>query len=254
VLAALVGLVALVASPAFAQARDEVQALRREVEALKEGQAAILNELRELRRLLQARPAARPPEPRIAVLSIDGAPFLGDPQAKVVLIEFSDYHCQFCARHSGETLPQILAEYVKTGKVRYVFRDFPIEQLHPQAFKAHEAAYCAGDQGKYWEMHGRLFAHQNVQATPKELAAQAQVLGLNGSRFQECLDSGRHAARIRTSQVEGLAAGVSGTPSFFLGAVAPSDSKVRALRSFRGTQPYAAFKEAIDGLLARPKP
>jgi len=251
--AALAGLALLVAYPAFAQPGDELKTLRKEVEALRDGQATILKELRELRGLLQERQAARPPELQNVVLSTDGAPFMGDPNAKVILVEFSDYHCPYCARHSSQTLPQIVTEYVKTGKVKYVFRDFPIESLHPRAFKVHESAYCAGDQGKYWKMHGRLFANRNLQAGPKELADEAQAVGLDLPSFQQCLDSGKHAARIRTALADGQRAGVSGTPSFFLGATEPNDSRVKALRRLVGAMPYASFKEAIDGLLSSQK-
>jgi len=252
--AALAALALLVAYPAFAQPSDELKTLRKEVDALRDGQATILKELRELRGLLQGRQAARPPEPQNVVLSTAGAPFLGDPNAKATLIDFSDYHCPFCARHVSQTLPQIVTEYVKTGKVKYVFRDFPIESLHPKAFKVHEAAYCAGDQGKYWEIHGRLFANRNLQAGPKDLADHAQALGLDLPSFQQCLDSGKHAAKVRAALGEGQAAGVTGTPSFFLGVTEPNDSKVKAVRRIVGAQPYAGFKEAIDGLLSPQKP
>jgi protein-disulfide isomerase len=253
-LAALVGLALLVASSAVAQPGDDLKTLRKEIDALRDGQATILKELRELKGLLQGRQAARPAEPPNVVLSTDGAPFVGDPNAKVTLLEFSDYHCPFCARHFSQTLPQIVTDYVKTGKVKYVFRDFPIESLHPRAFKVHEAAYCAGDQGKYWEMHDRLFANRNLEAGPKELVDQARALGLDASSFQQCLDGGKHAARIRAALAEGQTAGVSGTPSFFLGATQPNDSKVRSQRKITGAVPYAQFKEAIDGLLSSPKP
>jgi protein-disulfide isomerase len=95
-----------------------------------------------------------------AVVAIGDAPVKGNPNAKLTLIEFSDYQCPFCRRHAENTLPSLDKEYIATGKVRYVFHDFPLEAIHPQAFKAAEAAHCAGEQQKYWEMHGRLFANQ----------------------------------------------------------------------------------------------
>ena len=147
-LGALIGLALLVGSSAAAQSGDDLKPLRKEIDALRDGQATILKELRELKGLLQARQAARPGGSPHVVLSTADAPYLGDSHAKVTLVEFSDYLCPFCARHVSQTLPQIVTDYVKTGKVRYVFRDFPIESLHPRAFKVHEAAYCAGDQGK----------------------------------------------------------------------------------------------------------
>ena len=92
-------------------------------------------------------------------IAIAGEPTKGNATAKVTVVEVSDYHCPFCRRQVLQTLPQLLAEYVNTGKVQYVFVDYPIAQLHPDAFKSHEAAACAGDQDKYWQMHDLLFTN-----------------------------------------------------------------------------------------------
>src|SRR5687768_2217706 len=148
--------------PGFAQSSAELNAMRKELEAIKEGQNKLQKDVQDIKALLQgARMGATPPaavQPVNMVLTLDGDPMKGDKSAKVVVVEFTDYQCPFCARHVRDTMPQIEAEYVKTGKVRYVTREFPLEAIHPQAFKASEAALCAGDQGKYWEMHVRLFA------------------------------------------------------------------------------------------------
>lgn len=250
------------AGPAFTQSTDDLSGLRKDVEALKQGQATIQKELQELKNLLQQR--AAPPAPRAAaapavtelqdvVLSIDGAPVKGDKDAKVTLIEFSDYQCPFCGRHFRQTLPQLESEYIKTGKVKYVLRDFPIASLHPQAAKGHEAAHCAGEQGKYWEMHGRLFTNQRAMS-PKDLADHAQAIGLESTKFQECLSSGRYAAQVRRDLEDGEKAGVRGTPTFFLGVTEPGDpTKVKAVKALKGAFPYQSFKDAIDSLLASGK-
>lgn len=234
--------------PAAAQSADDLSALRQEIEALKAGQEAIQRDLEEIKDLLRGR-AARPSPPRDLTLSVKDDPFKGDRGAAVTLVEFSDYQCPFCARHFRDTLPQLEQEYVATGKVRYVFRNFPIEALHPQAFKAHEAANCAGDQGKYWPMHDRLFANQRAFAEP-ELAEHARAVGLDVPGFRQCLESGKHAAKVRGDIADARRAGVQGTPTFFLGLTAPDDGDVRALSMIRGAQPYAAFKQAIEALLA----
>lgn len=150
------------------------------------------------------------------------------------------------------TLPQIERDYVKTGKVKYVFRDFPIESIHKQAFKAHEAANCAREQGKYWEMHERLFANQRALGV-KDLTRYAGALGLDVPTFERCLSSGKHAAEIRKDIADGAKAGVRGTPTFLLGLTEPDDSKVKAVRIIRGAQPYTRFKQAIDQLLGSQK-
>jgi protein-disulfide isomerase len=140
---------------------------------------------------------------------------------------------------------------VKAGTLRYAVRDFPLEAIHPQAFKAAEAARCAGDQGKYWEMHFQLFANQQALGAA-DLPKHAGTLGLDVAKFQDCLDKGTHAAQVRRDLAEGQQGGVGGTPTFFLGVV-EDGSKVRVVRVIRGAQPFAAFKAAIDAALAAPK-
>src|SRR5207247_10400930 len=133
--------------------------------------------------------------------------------AKVAVIEYSDFQCPFCGRYAKETFPQITSDYVDTGKVRYVFHDLPLD-FHKYAFKAAEAAHCAGDQGKFWEMHGLLFQNQAALA-PEQLPAHAKGLGLNESAFSQCLESGKFAAQIRQDIAQAGTAGITGTPTFF---------------------------------------
>ena len=238
--------------PGFTQSTEELKALRKELEEIKKGQSNIQNELQEIKTLLRGRVPAPPPEPQNVVLEIKGDPFKGQPDAKLTLIEFSDYQCPFCSRHVRETLPQLEREYIATGKIKYVFRNFPIASIHPLAFKAHEAANCAGEQGKYWEMHNRLFANSNALGL-KDLPNHAKALVLEMPKFQQCLDSGKHAEKIRKDLADGQKAGVQGTPSFFVALTEPNDTNLKVLRTIRGAQPYAAFKEAIDSLLSAQK-
>ncbi len=149
-------------------------------------------------------------------------------------------------------MPQIESEYIKTGKVKYVVLDFPLESIHKNAFKAAEAARCAGEQGKFWEMHDRLFANQQALAS-NNLPQHAQAIGLDVPKFQQCLDSEKYAADIRKDLAEGQKAGVTGTPGFFLGMTNPNDSKVKTLKVLKGAQPYTSFKDAIESLLSSQK-
>jgi protein-disulfide isomerase len=242
----------VVVAPAFAQSSDELQALRKEIEAIKEGQRALQRDLQEIKTLLQGGRAAAPAPvpPQNIVLTLDGDPVKGDRNARLVLVEYTDYQCPFCARHVRDTLPQLDAEYVKTGKLRYVTREFPLESIHPQAFKAAEAALCAGDQGKYWEMHARLFAHQR-ELGPDQLGAHARAVGLDEAKFTQCLSGGTKAAKVRRDLAEGAKAGVTGTPAFFLGVA--DGTSVKVLRVIKGAQPLASFKQAIDSALASQK-
>ena len=184
------------------------------------------------------------------VISINKAPSLGENGAKVTMVEFGDYQCPLCAQHFNWTMRQLIDEYVKNGQVRYVFRDFPIDSIHTMASKAAEAAYCAGDQGKYWEMHDRFLRNQ-MSIQIDVLPLHATMLGLDIVKFQRCLDSGKHTADVRESSVEGKTAGVRGTPWFFLGLTDPNEAKLHALAYIEGAQPHAVFKEALDKLLSR---
>ena len=144
------GTVALVAlfslSPPIEQ---DTAALKREIEALKAHQAEMQKDLDAIRAYLQQMIVEKAQAAMVnASISVANAPTRGAAAAKVMMVEVSDYHCPFCRRHTLTTQPQIDAEYINTGKLRYVFVDYPIDQLHPDAFKAHEAASCAGEQGK----------------------------------------------------------------------------------------------------------
>jgi protein-disulfide isomerase len=147
-------------------------------------------------------------------------------------------------------MPRIDSEYIQTGKVRYVFRDFPIDSLHPQAPKAHEAVNCAGDQGKYWEMWDRLFSNPR-QLSPEQLVEHGRAIGVDAGRLKQCLDSGKHEAAVNASVKEALGLGASGTPIIFFGLTEPGSDTVKAVRVIRGAYPFDRFKQTIDALLAQ---
>ena len=243
-------LVLSTAAPSLGQSGDQLTTLRKEVEELKKGQKALQRDLQDIKALLRARVAplvAQGPQEALAqpvLLNINGAPFLGNKHAKVTLVEFSDFQCPFCARHSQQTLPAIVKDYIDAGKVKYVLRDFPISALHPHAEKLHEAAHCAGEQGRYWEMHDRLFGNTRGQDA-QELTAHARALRLDVRKFEPCLASGRYEATVRKAVEEGQRVGVRATPTFFVGTSGDGRT-VQATRMLRGAQPYDRFKEVID--------
>ena len=171
---------------------------------------------------------------------------LGSANAPVTIVEFSDFQCPYCGRFFQGTLPEIERDYIKTGKVRYVFRDFPLE-FHKQAPKASEAANCAGEQGKYWEMHDKLFANQTTLMVDK-LKQYAAEIGLDSGPFDACLDSGKYAEEIKRDIEDGKKAGVSGTPSFFIGKSQGKGKEITGKRIV-GARPYESFKQVIDQLL-----
>jgi protein-disulfide isomerase len=249
----VLAVVAWAPAPAAQPADDAVSAIRKELELLKAGQAALYRELQEIKGLLRGREAPAAEAPADLDLSLDGAPVKGDARARLVLVEFTDYECPFCARHVRQALPQIEAEYVNSGKMRYAVRDFPLEAVHRRALAAAEAAHCAADQGRFWEMHQRLFANQRA-LSPTDLRAHAEALGLDPGVFDACLQGGAQVARIRGDFAAGTQAGVRGTPTFFIGVQEPGSPTVKVLRVVRGAVPFATFKAAIDEALAASKP
>jgi len=165
----------------------------------------------------------------------------------VTIVEFSDFQCPFCRSFYTGTYKQLLQEYVDSGKVKFYYKHFPLDQIHPSARPAAEAAECARDQGKFWEMHDKMFDEQQKQGSgtiafsKDDLKNWAkQVQGLDAARFNQCLDSGEKASLVQQHQTEGLQLGVSGTPTFFVNGI-----------ELVGAQPYAAFKQVIDQELAK---
>lgn len=238
------------------QHRREVASLRTEVATLTSAQTALRKEMGELREASKRQPAtaaasATSTPRREIVLTVDGAPFKGNPNAPLTLVEFTDYECAFCARHVRETIPQLERDYIATGKLKYVFRSFPLESVHKQAFKAHEAASCASEQGRFWEMHDLLFTNHRALG-PADIAAHVTTLGLDAQRLQACVDLGLRAAEIRRDVVEGRQAGVTATPAFYLGRTQRNSPTMKVVTTLKGAKPYSAFTEAIDALLAAP--
>ncbi len=168
------------------------------------------------------------------VTFVADGPSRGEPKAPVTIVEFSDYECDFCGR-AEEVVRRVLAEY--GGRVRLVHQAFPLAG-HPRAPKAAEAALCAGEQGRYWDMHDALFAMQAALGVD-ELKGRARTLQLDVPKFDACLDSGRMAPVVETSRKLGERIGVNATPAFYVNG-----------RPLSGSQPFERFKELVDLELA----
>lgn len=181
----------------------------------------------------------------------------GNKNAKVQLIEFSDYQCPFCRRHYTSTAPTLITDYIQSGKVLYAYRDFPLESIHPGATPWAIAARCAGEQEKYKAMHDKIFDEQNKKgqgtvsaeqlgaATYDAIAKQwAQEISFDTGAFNACLDSRKYASQVQRDLQDGLTAGVTGTPSFFIG------NPQRGYTSIVGARELALFKQTIDQELA----
>jgi protein-disulfide isomerase len=229
-------------------------ALQRRVAALEADQKAILKELQEIKALLLNRPApaptAAPPAAVGGFVSIANAATRGSASAKLTMVEFSDFQCPFCGRYTRETYAQVQAEFVATGKVKYVFRNLPLESVHPLALGAAVAGECARAQGKFWEMHDRMFSNQNGLGRDN-LSKGAELLGMDVPGFEKCLIGGAALEHVRQDVAEAATLGANATPAFFL-AVEEKDGKVRILQRIVGAKPFAVFKTAIDTILSSP--
>ena len=182
----------------------------------------------------QLQPSQPPPQPTgdVSKLNIAGSPYEGKKNTPITIIECSDFQCPFCARFVNDTLSQLRKNEIKDGKVRLVFKNFPLP-MHQYAEKAAEAAECANKQGKFWQMHDLLFS-SNGRLDVESLKSYAKQIGLNTDKFDHCLDSGETAGIVQADKAQCAAAGVQGTPTFFING-----------KMLVGAQPYEQFKSLI---------
>lgn len=244
----------LLAGPAAAYASEDVQSLRKDVEVLRKDMDEIKRVLISILPVLVKNegvdgfPQVVPPQklvetPQSATVSVDENPAMGKSDAPLVLVEFSDYECPFCARFNADVLKQVKREYIDTGRLRFVYKDFPLP-FHQNAMKASIAARCAGEQGKYWEMHDALLENQQDLGN---LDGLVKKTGLNAPTFNECTEARRYDGSVTKDLNEGKELGVNGTPTFVLGKLDPS-GKVNG-EVIQGAMPYSVFKSRIDALL-----
>ena len=175
--------------------------------------------------------------------SLEGdGPFLGNPSAKIVIVEFGDFQCPFCGRFFQTTEKEIIEKYVKIGKAKFVYRDFAF--LGPESEWAAEASHCADEQGKFWQYHDYLYSRQNGEnegAFSKEnLKSFAEAIGLDTAKFGSCLDSEKYLDKVRKSTEDGRKFGVSGTPANFVNG-----------KIITGAVPFAQFEALIEEELAK---
>jgi len=198
----------------------------------------------ELKMLQNQLPSEQEKQP--IKISVDDDPVRGNSDAPITIIEFSDFQCPFCARFHVQTLPLLLENYIDTGKVKLVYRDFPIQSIHPNAIAAAVAAECADDQGKYWQYHDKLFENQsqwNKLETSEVIDMfdqYAESLELDTELFNSCLMSGKHIEEIKNDLDDGRKYGVTGTPGFFIG------NDELGFVEVKGAQPFENFQKIID--------
>ena len=189
----------------------------------------------------------KPPAAKLFTLNVHGEPFRGDAKARVAIVEYSDFDCSFCGKYVKEIYPSIDLNYIKTGKLKYFFRDFPGPKETISMQKA-QAARCAGEQGKFWEMHDLLFKLSG-NPTGDEWLAHAGSLRLNTNQFQVCVASGKYVENIQRSVASAERMGIHGTPAFLLGTLSEEGDFVRATRTLIGAESFESIKAALDELL-----
>jgi protein-disulfide isomerase len=233
-------LVAVAALPAFAEgiSRDQGD--------------IIISELRQIRQLLErqkgggeAPAAAVPTPPQRVRLKLGQEYSLGKADAPLTMVEYTDFQCPFCSRFHSGTFPEIKKQYIDAGKVRFISRDYPLE-FHPYAMKAAQATHCAGEQDKFWQMKDALMTN-SASLTPDLITSLARDNGVDMTKFQSCMDSGKYQDVIKNELAAANAIGINGTPSFVIGKVT-GDTLDGLL--IVGAQPFGEFDRVFKELEA----
>ncbi len=198
----------------------------------------------QVHRTLRPSPPSRSAPPK-EPLSLEGAPLYGSEKAPVAILEFSDFECPYCAVFTNTVLPSLTTKYVEHGLVSFWFRQFPLP-IHPHAVQAAQSALCAAQQGRFWEMHDALFANQDMLSRP-QLLSHGAAIGLDAQLFRKCLD-GPPFDSVATDQAQGEAAGVTGTPTFFVGK-RNADGRLVASVVLQGARSAREFDQAISPML-----
>lgn len=194
----------------------------------------------------QAAAPTEPLPPQIVDVENGHLPILGDENAKVTIVEFSDFQCPFCKAFVDDTYDQVKKEYIDTGKVKFTYRHYPLTSIHPNAQLAGEASECANEQGKFWEYHDKLFAEQDTWSPQTQadvansLVDYAGEIGLNTEQFRSCVESEKFKAQVEEDLDAGTQAQVDGTPAFFVNGY-----------RLTGAQPFSEFQRVIEQELSR---
>src|SRR4051812_8091491 len=232
------------AAPATAQ---DTKQLQQQIDDLRKGQEQILKQLDEIRSLLnEQRKESKPAPPSFLSINVHGEPFRGDAKARVAILEYSDFDCGFCAEFATNIFPRLDANYIKTGKVKFFFRDMPSPDHAFALFKA-KVARCADEQGKFWQMHDYLFAHQQPMGT-SDTPKLADAIGIDGGKLSACLAADKYASIAQRSLASAEKYHIDGTPAFIIGTLSEDGSFLKAAQVTLGTQTYEFFEKQLDQL------
>ncbi len=187
-------------------------------------------------------PPELPPTTAQLTVSADDHFLIGSPDSDVIIVEYSDFQCPFCQRAYGDAVAQIKAKYGASGDVAMIYRQFPLNSIHPQAQISAEASECANEQGKFLEMHNMMF-ESGVTGGAAALKGYAAQIGLDTAQFNDCLDSGKYRSEVQSDVSEGTSVGVRGTPAFFVG------NEDDGFTLVSGAQPFTVFDQLIQAQL-----
>jgi len=194
--------------------------------------------------VLEVADISEPERPQItsSVYTDNASPYLGNPAAPITLVEFGDYQCFFCNKYFHDTEEKLLKNYVETGKVKIIFKDFTI--IGPDSVNAAHAAHCADDQGLFWEYHDTLYnnwtGENNGWASSENLLRFAQKIGLNIDEFSQCMIDAIHEGIVLASNEDAKTLGLTGTPGFFV--IGPDNTVTK----IPGAQPYEVFQKVFE--------
>ena len=204
---------------------------------------------RELLKQLMAQSQQRLPDPEVKDLEFEVGdnPIEGSSSAKLIMVQFSDYSCSHCALYTKETYPEILKNYINTGKLRYVVIDYPLPDNLP-AVRASEAAHCASDQGKFWEMHEEIYYEQ---ASLDDVNSIASSINLDMKSFKACMESKKYEAVVNGNIELATKLAIPSVPGFIIARIDPENPrKVKGISYIRGAKPFEYFQTEIDKVLA----
>jgi protein-disulfide isomerase len=253
-----VAFVFLLNSNVFAQDISEIKEF---LEELQKSQQEMRIEFQEMKSLLSRLPllpnmpnnpsnAMQPNNIKDVEFEIGDNPVFGNTNAKLVIVEFTDYECPFCSRYVKETYSQIVQEYVDKGILLYTVIDQPLP-IHPKAEKAAQAAHCAFDQGKYWEIHKMMMTQQDSLG---DLSFYAKSLDMNIAEFEDCLKTDKYKETVNKNMALARKLGINGVPGFVIGVVdAQTPGSVKGISSVLGAQPFSSFQKEVETAISANK-
>ncbi len=224
----------------------QLKEIKQEIKSLRLETSQLRTAVTEIHRGTVAAPTGQAvPQALVAEVKFSkDAPVLGDTKAKIGIIEYSDYQCPFCSRFYSQTLPKLKKTYIDTGKVVFIYRDFPLG-FHKEAKSAAITANCAGKQDTYWQMHDRLF--KNMRDLGDDLYQKlASELTLDKKKFAKCMQQPEQLDAINKQIAYAQTLGVSGTPTFFIGRI--DNGKLVSAKRVTGAQPFSVFSQAINSI------